>query len=358
MPLMTALLIYLGTYTTDGKSAGIYAVPFDPVAGEFGTPRVAAAAVNPTFLARSPGGRWLYALDDAAKATGRPGGAVSAFQIGSDGQLTPINTTASGGSGGSYLALDATGRTAALISYSGSTVTSFPVGPEGGVGTPATHLAVTGTLGPKPARQDKPHPHSLTFSPDNRFAYVCDLGTDTILRCRHDPATARLTADGTTATAPGDGPRHSKFSADGRFFYVINELGGSLATYACEPETGALTHRQTVSTLPADFTGENTCAEIRLHPNGRFVYGSNRGHDSLAVFRRDPSTGLLTRLQLIHCGGGHPRNFALSADGRWLVCANRDSNNLVLFAVDPATGLLTATGRTVSIPMPVCVLMP
>ena len=358
MPVMTALLLYIGTYTTDGKSGGIYAVPFDPAAGTFGEPRVAAAAANPTFLVRSPDRRFLYSLDEAGTVGGRPGGAVSAFTIDAAGGLTKLNTSASGGIGGAHAALDATGRTATLISYHGSYVASFSVGSDGRVGAPASSLPVTGQLGPQKDRQDKAHPHSLTFSPDNRFAYVCDLGTDTILRYSLDPATSRLSLEGTTPTAPGDGPRHSKFTPDGRFFYVINELAGSVSAYSCDPATGALHFLQSAATLPADFKGTNTCAEIRLHPNGHFVYGSNRGHDSLAVFSRDPQTGLLTRVQIEPCGGGHPRNFALTADGRWLICANRDANNLVLFAVDADTGRLTPTGRTVTIPQPVCVLMP
>ncbi|MFI5337137.1 MAG: lactonase family protein [Opitutales bacterium] len=356
---MTALLIFIGTYTPDGNPGGIHAVPFDPVAGTFGTPRLAAAAANPTFLVRHPNGRILYALDESGRVEGKPGGAVSAFAIDPDtGGLTPLNTVPSGGFGGAHVAVDSSGRTVTLVSYHGSTVTSFPLGADGRIGRPVSHLTVVGTPGPNTARQDKPHPHSLTFSPDNRFAYVCDLGTDLILRYRIDPASSRLVPDGTTATAPGAGPRHGKFTADGRQFRVINELDSTIATYGCDPATGALSLRQTISTLPADFHGQSICAEIRIHPNGRFVYGSNRGHDSLAVFSCDVRTGALTLVQIEPCGGGHPRNFALTPDGHWLVCANRDSNNLVLFAVDPATGRLTPTGRSVTIPQPVCVLMP
>jgi 6-phosphogluconolactonase len=213
---------------------------------------------------------------------------------------------------------------------------------------------LSGKLGPNQARQDKPHPHSVTFSPDGHFAYVCDLGLDKIFCYRLDASA--LVPAGEFATAPGAGPRHSKFSADGKFFYVLNELDGTIATYACDPATGALTAKQAVPTLPEGFTGNNTCAEIRLHPNGRFVYGSNRGHDSIAVFARNPADGTLKRIEIVPSGGGHPRNFALSLDGAWLVCANRDSNNLVVFKVDPVTGRLTATGHTAKVPQAVCVL--
>jgi len=185
---------------------------------------------------------------------------------------------------------------------------------------------------------------------------VCDLGLDQIVRYRLDAATGGLTPAGSTATTPGAGPRHAKFSDDGRFLHVINELDATIAVHAVEPATGALTLLQRVPTLPADFTGPNTTAEIRLHPNGRFVYGSNRGHDSLAVFAREPATGRLTPVELVPSGGGHPRNFALSPDGAWLVCANRDSDNLVVFRVDAATGRLTPTGQGATVPQAVCVL--
>jgi len=162
--------------------------------------------------------------------------------------------------------------------------------------------------------------------------------------------------NGEFSAAPGAGPRHGKFSADGKFLYVINELNGTIAPYDSDPATGALVPKPPVSTLPEDFTGQNTTAEIRIHPNGRFVYGSNRGHNSLAVYARNPNDGTLKRIQLIPSGGAHPRNFSLSPDGNWLVCANRDTDNLVVFKVDSHTGLLTATGKSVTVPRAVCVL--
>lgn len=350
---LASLLIFAGTYTPkDGASHGIYAVRLDPATGAFSAPVLAAGTPNPTFLAAHPNGRVLYALGE-----GPTGGAAAAFTIdAATGTLAPLNKEASGGGGFCYLGLDATARVLVCVSYGSGQVSSFPVDPAGRVGPVASLLQTAGTTGPHKTRQDAPHAHSATFSPDNRFVYVCDLGLDQVLRYRIDHATARLTLDGVTTAAPGAGPRHSKFSGDGRFLYVINELDSTIATYACDPATGRLTPLQTVSTLPAGFHGENICAEIRVHPGGRFVYGSNRGHDSLAVFSRDAANGRLTPVEIVPSGGSHPRNFNLTPDGDWLVCANRGSDNLVSFRVDPATGRLAATGHTAAVPKAVCVL--
>ncbi len=351
-------LVFIGTYTPkESASRGIYAVRLDSETGVLSEPVLAAETPNPTFLALSPTNDALYTLGESRTADGKVGGAAVAFKLDpTSAKLTPLNTEPTGGASLAHIGIDATGKTLVTISYGGGQITSFPIAADGKVGPRASFFTSTGPLGPNTGRQDKPHPHSVTYSPDNRFAYVCDLGRDKILRFRLDPATAKLTPDGEFATAPGAGPRHSKFSADGHNFYVINELGGTVALYSCDPATGALSPQQSVPTLPEDFKGVNTTAEIRIHPNGRFVYGSNRGHDSLAVFSRDPADGALTRIQIVSSGGKHPRNFNLSPDGAWLICANRDSDNLVVFKVDPTTGMLTATGQKVTVPQAVCVL--
>ena len=356
LPITSALLIFVGTYTNkENASRGIYAVTLDTATGSFGTPELAAEVRNPTFLSLHPNGRVLYAVGENDSVNGKPGGGAAAF--GYDpvtGKLSPLNAETTGGLGCCHLGADATGRALILVSYGGGDVTSFPLDATGRIGARSGKLQHTGQLGPK---QDRPHPHSVTFSPDNRFAYVCDLGLDKIFCYKLEPAAATLTASSATATVPGAGPRHAKFSADGRFFYVINELNGTVAVHAVDPATGALVPRQTISTLPAGFAGQNSCAEIRLSPDGRFVYGSNRGHDSIAVFARNPADGTLALVEIVPCGGKHPRNFSLTPDGRWLVCASRDTNNLVSFRIDPATGRLTPSGHTVTIPSPVCVLI-
>jgi len=351
-------LLFIGTYTPkESESRGIYVVRLDSETGALSPPVLAAATPNPTFLALNPDRPIVYALDESEANEGKRGGAAAAFAYADpSGKLSLLNLQSAGGENAAYIGIDPAGRTLVTISYHGGQITSFPLTPDGKIGPRRSFITSTGTLGPRSDRQDRPHPHSVTYSPDNRFAYVCDLGRDKILRFRLDSASATLTPAGDFTTAPGAGPRHSKFSADGRFLYVINELNGTIAVYDCDPSTGDLKARQTVGTLPEDFKESNTTAEIRIHPNGRFVYGSNRGHDSLAVFARNSTDGTLTRIQIVSSGGVQPRNFNLSPDGNWLVCANRESNNLVVFKVDAKTGQLTATGHQATVPQAVCVL--
>lgn len=358
MPLATSILLFLGTYTpAGGESRGIYTVHLDLATGALSKPVLVAETPNPTFLAWHPDGRTLYALSESGTVNGKPGGALTAFRHDpATGSLTLLNTEATGGIGLAHVGVDATGRTATVISYHGGHVAAFPISADGQLGARTNLLPHTGQLGPNAKRQDKPHPHSVTFSPDNRFVYVCDLGLDRIFAYRLDPAAATLTPAGETVTTPGAGPRHSKFSADGKFLYVINELNNTVETFAADATTGALTRVQAIATLPANFTDESICAEIRLSPDERFVYGSNRGHDSLAVFARDAAAGTLTLIEIVPTGGKHPRNFNLSPDGRWLICGNRDSDNVTVFRVDPATGRLTPTGPAHPIPQVVCVL--
>ncbi len=358
MPLATSLLIFLGTYTPAGsESRGIYTVRLDPATGALSEPVLVAETPNPTFLAWHPDGRTLYALSESGTVNGKAGGALTAYRYDpAAGTLTKLNTEPTGGVGLAHVGVDASGRTAAVISYHGSYVASFPLKADGSLGARTSLVPHQGQLGPNAKRQEKPHPHSVTFSPDNRFVYVCDLGLDRVFHYKLDPATATLTPAGETATTPGAGPRHSKFTADGNYYYVIGELNGSIESFSVDAATGALTRVQSVATLPADFTGENTCAEIRLSPDERFVYGSNRGHDSIAVFARDTATGRLTLVEIVSTGGKHPRNFNLSPDGRWLVCGNKDSDNVTVFTRDAATGRLTRTAQTLKAPQAVCVL--
>lgn len=355
---MSALLIFVGTYTPkDGASRGIYSVALDDSNGAFGPVALAAECPNPTFIEWHPTHRALYALGVGADAQGQnTSGAVAFAYDPTTQKLAPLNARGAGSSSMAHVAVDATGQLLVTASYHGGFLATFPINGDSQLGACTGTLATNGQLGPRAARQDKPHVHSVTFSPDNRFAYACDLGLDRIFCYAVDPAPATLTPAGEFAAHPGAGPRHSKISVDGRFLYVINELDGTITSYARDLATGALSSVQTVATLPSDFHGDNTCAEIRLHPNGRFLYGSNRGHDSLVVYARDPERGTLALVQTISCGGKHPRNFNLTPDGRWLVCANRDSDNLVSFAIDAATGQLRPTGHTATVPQAVCVL--
>jgi len=347
---MSSHLIFLGTYTKDG-SRGIYTVRLDGATGALSTPSVAAETPNPAWITFSPDKKFLYAINESqAQAVGF---AVDAAHA----KLNPLPVVPSpAAQPPSFLAVDTTDRMLIAANYREGYVASMQIHTDGTLGTPIV-IKHSGK-GPNPARQDQPHVHSITISPDNRFAIVCDLGLDKIFSYSLDPATAKLTPATVpfVMTSPGAGPRHFKFGADGKHAYAINEMGNTVAAYDYNAATGSLVPRQSVPTLPADFKGENTAAEIRVHPNGKFLYGSNRGHDSIAVFAIDPAAGTLSPIEIVSSGGKTPRNFALSPDGKWLVCAHQDSGNLTVFSVDPATGRLTRTGNGAAVPMCVCVL--
>jgi 6-phosphogluconolactonase len=353
------LPLFIGTSSNaPGLNRGIYAVRLDPETGALSAATLAAETPNPGFLVPHPGGRVIYASGECGRADEKPAaGAVNAYAYDpAAGTLVPAGQQPTGGLGVTHLAVDATGRMLLTASYHGGQVAAFPLAADGRPGPRSASLHPAGVLGPNRTRQDKPHPHSVTVSPDNRLVQVCDLGLDRIFAFRLDPARATLAAAGDVSAAPGAGPRHSKFSRDGRYFYVINELGSTIVVYRVDPVSGALAAIQTVPTLPAGFSGESICSEIQLHPNGRFVYGANRGHDSIAVFARDPDGGGLSLVEIAPCGGRHPRHFALSPNGDWLVCANRDSASLTVLRIDPATGRLSGTPHTTTVPMPTCVL--
>lgn len=353
------VLVFIGTYTDDSSSQGIYSLRFDPADGTLSQPVLAAAAQNPTFLALHPDKRHLYAGGELNPPAAPKTGGVGAYAIDAkNGTLIPLNQQPTGDGATTHLVADATGRMVIAVSYSGGYVCALPLKSDGSLGKRSFYTALTGPLGPNKDRQEQPHAHSVTLSPDNRFAFVCDLGLDRVFGFRLDPTHATLTPNDPSfaSVPPGAGPRHSKFSADARFFYVVDEMGGSVCVFAYDAAHGALSLKQTIPTLPPDFHELNTSAEIRIHPNGRFVYASNRGHDSIAVFACDAQTGLLSLVEIVPCGGKHPRNFALSPDGNWLLCANRDTNDVVVFRVDPATGRLTLTKNRATVGKPVCVL--
>jgi 6-phosphogluconolactonase len=343
--------LYFGTYTRDG-SKGIYALTLDPATGALTAPEVAAEAKGPSFIALSPDHRFLYAVSESEQM-------AAAFAVApGTGQLTSLQLPQpAGGVAPCHLAVDATGRTLVVANYHTGIVAALPIRADGTLGPPGSVIQHNGSS-INPERQASPHVHSVTVSPDNRHVIVCDLGLDKIFTYRLDPAAAKLTPAEPpfVATAPGAGPRHFKFSPDGRHAFAIAEMGSTLTAYAYVSANGALTPLDTRSTLPADFKGTSSCAEVRVHPNGRFVYGSNRGHDSIAVFAFAAASGRLTPVEFTPTGGKSPRNFALSPDGAWLVAANQYSNSLTVFRVDADTGRLTRVAASAQISTPVCVL--
>lgn len=349
--------VYLGTYT-GAKSKGIYVSRFDSATGKLSEPELAAETQSPSFLAVNPAGKFLYAVGEVNDIQGKRGGAVSAFAIdGKTGKLTALNQQASGGTGPCHVSVDTSGKCVLVANYGSGSIASLPVKTDGSLGEAVSVIQHAGS-GVNPSRQAGPHAHFIVPSPDNRFALTCDLGLDKILIYPLDAAAAKLTTNTPpfTSVAAGAGPRHLAFSTDGKFVYVINEMKLAITVFTYAAATAAMTEVQTFSTLPADYvaTGKDSCAEIAVHPNGKFVYGSNRGHDSIAVFATEAKTGKLTLAQNESTEGKTPRHFAIDPSGRWLLAENQGSDSVVVFAIDTTTGKLKPTGQTITVGSPVC----
>ena len=355
--------VLIGTYTSDGRSKGIYQFSFGdaPAPGIRELPHVVALTANPSFLAYAPLGDIVYATGDTGLAPSGSEGLIRAFsrKTNVDGMFTVLGDGKIGIKGAPcHVAVSSDCKALVAAHYNEGIVYSWPLKADGSLGTLSSRFVHEGKTGPNAKRQERPHAHSFTISPDHRFAFACDLGLDRIVRYALDTSTGALsqTSPAFFGTEAGQGPRHSKFSPDGRHFYVVSELAGTVSAFSYNQETGELVFLQTISALAPDFKGDNTSAEIQVHPSGRFVYASNRGPDTITVYARDSRTGLLSLVEHVSSGGGHPRHFALSPDGAYLLCANRDGNNVVLFLVNQETGRLQKTSTEVSIPSPVCVL--
>jgi 6-phosphogluconolactonase len=288
---------------------------------------------------------------------GKPTGGVTAFAIDAKtGDLKKLNEQSSGGAGPCHVSVDKTGQCVAVANYGGGSVASLPIKPDGSLGEAASFIQHTGSS-VDPARQKEPHAHSANFDAGNHYAIVADLGLDKLLVYKLDPSTAKLTPnDPPSASSPaGGGPRHLAFHPSGKFAYANNEMKSSVTAFSYDAKRGVFEPLQTVTTLSADFKGENSTAEVRVHPNGRFAYVSNRGDDSIAIFAIDPATGRLTVAGHQKTGGRVPRNFNIDPSGRWLLAANQDTHNVVVFAVDEKTGQLKPTGNEIKVGSPVCV---
>jgi len=318
-------LLYIGTYTGP-KSQGIYAYRFDAGTGRLTSLGLAAESVNPSFLAVDPSRRFLYAVNELSDYQGAKSGGVSAFAIdGRTGKLKFLNEVASRGAGPCHVSLDKTGKYVLVANYDGGSVAVFPVLKDGRLGEASAFVRHQGH-GVNPQRQEGPHAHSIRTSPDNRFALAADLGLDELLVYRFDPAKGSLTpnAPASGKVPAGAGARHFDFSPGGGFVYAINEMGSSVTAFSYNAATGVLRELQTISTLPQGFKGQNDDAEVVLHPSGRFLYGSNRGHDSIAVFAIHAQKGTLTPVEDIPTQGKTPRNFAIDPTGAYLFAANQD----------------------------------
>jgi 6-phosphogluconolactonase len=352
-----SMFVYFGTYTGNA-SKGIYVSRFDPGTGRLSAPELAAEIVSPAFLALHPNRRFLYAVNEIGSFQGQPGGAVSALAIDpATGRLTLLNQESARGGGPCHLTVDPSGKALLVANYGGGSITVLPLRPGGELDPARTFVQHTGSS-VNPRRQTAPHAHGIYVDAANRFVFVPDLGLDKVLVYRWHPATFALEAHDPPAAglAPGAGPRHLAFHPDGRFVYVINELLNTVTAFSYDPPSGSLHEIQTVGTLPDDFAGRNSTAEIAVHPSGRFLYGSNRGHDSLALYAIDPANGQLTLLGHEPTQGRTPRNFALDPTGQWLLAANQESASVVVFRVDAQSGRLHPTGQVLEVPSPVCVL--
>jgi 6-phosphogluconolactonase len=283
---------------------------------------------------------------------------VSAFAIEPGNvELRPLNSRTTGGGGACHVTVDRTSRCVAVANYGGGSCAAFPVGEGGALGERSAFLQHEGS-GADPKRQGGPHAHSVTVTPDNALLLVADLGLDRVMLYRLDAEAAKLAPHDPAfiQTAPGAGPRHVAFHPNGRFLYLINEIDGTLSAYAYDSSAMTFAPVNTLSTLPDGFSGNSICADVHVSPDGRFVYGTNRGHNSVAVYRIRPETGAIELVEITPCGGDHPRNFAIVAGGRFVLVANQNGNNIVSFAVDGETGRLTPTGDEAAVPLPVCVL--
>jgi len=349
-------IAYVGTYTS-AKSQGIYAFRFDNSAGKLSPMGLAAQTRNPSFLAIHPNGRFLYAVNETDDYQGRKGGSVSAFAIDHhNAKLTLLNTVSSGGAGPCHLRVDQTGQYVLVANYGGGSVATFPVQANGALGDSSAFVQHSGSsIDPK--RQTGPHAHMIELSPDNRFALVPDLGLDKVLIYRFRPEGGSLSANDPSFAKlePGAGPRHLAFHPNGRFAYVISEMQSTITAFSYDATKGALQSLQSISTLPKDFKGESSTAEIEVHPSGKFLYGSNRGHDSIAVFAIDAGKGTLKLVQHAPTQGRTPRNFAIDPTGRWLLAENQASNSIVVFRIDETSGQLSPAGDPVEAFSPVCI---
>jgi 6-phosphogluconolactonase len=344
-------LAYVGAYTTKTNSKGIYSFRFDTATGQLSAIGVAAETADPSWVVVHPSGKFAYAANEAGKAS-----TVSAFAVDrKSGKFTLLNQMPALGEDPCYLSFDKTGKYLLVANYTSGNVVVFPIGVDGKLGTATANVRGEGTLGPNKERQEAPHAHWIEVSPDNRFVFVADLGLDAVLSYRFDASKGTLAPNKPffiRPLTPGAGPRHATFSPDGHL-YVLSELDSTVTAFAYAHDLGVLGYLSVVPMLPTGFKGRNDAAEIAVHPNGKFLYASNRGHDSIAIFSIAPAKGTLTFVARISTGGREPRHFAIDPTGKYLLAENQLSNNIVVFRIDPATGGLTPTGQVVEVPSPV-----
>ena len=343
--------VYFGTYSKANASEGIYHATLNLKNGTLSNVDLACKIQDPSYVAIHPNSKFVYAV------TERDPGEISAFRIepGSN-KLTLINKSPSQGASPCHLCISRDGRTLLVANYGSGTVASIPLNTDGSLAEPASVIRHTGSS-INPQRQKGPHAHSINLSPDNRFAYVTDLGVDKIMVYKFEAKTGRLSPNNPSEfkLTPGAGPRHFSFSPNGEFAYVINELDETIVVLKVDVESGKLSSIQAISTLPAGFSGTSYCAAVRVHPSGKFLYGSNRGHDSIAMYKIDPENGTLTLLGFQHAGIKTPRDFNIDPTGQFCIVANQDANTVLIFRINQQSGWLEPLEQVIKIGKPVCV---
>jgi 6-phosphogluconolactonase len=354
------MFVYVGTYTGDGqgKAEGIYVYRMDESTGALSHVQTVKDLNSPTFLAFHPQRPFVYSVERKWHDTGRSDGVVSAFSIDErSGELTLLNRQSSGGQSPAYVSVHPSGRYAFAANYGSGHVAAVPIGEDGHLGEPTSVVHHQGRSA-HPRRQEGPHAHFITPDPTGRYVLSCDLGIDRVMIYRFDPAEGKLNPNDLpyAQVSSGAGPRHLAFHPSRRFVYVINEIDSTLSAFAWDEERGTMNILQTVSTVPEDVVDSNTTAQVVVHPSGKFVYGSNRGHDSIAIFAIDQDTGKVRLVGHEPTQGQTPRNFNVDPTGSLLLAANQASDTIVPFRIDQASGRLTATGHVTENPAPVCII--
>jgi 6-phosphogluconolactonase len=350
------MLVFVGSYA-DAENDSVYVYRMDMETGALTELDRVSGLQNPTFLSLDASNKRLYAVAEQLVEGKRQGAAVSFAIDSASGKLEELSRTGTVTMPTCHIQRDAEDRFIVTVSYSGGMVGLNELGANAEIGSLLDMKQHEGSSGVNPGRQEKPHPHSAFFSPDNRFVFIPDLGLDRIVGYRLNAAEGKLEHHGDAAVQPGAGPRHMAFHPSGKYAYVINELDSTFTSFRYNAEEGALHQLEVVSTLPEGYQGESWCAEVQISPDGAYLYGSNRGHDSIVVYAIDPNTGKLSLVDFTSTQGGHPRHFLVSPDGRFLLAANRDSDNIVVFRIDASTGKLAYTGNTIQASKPVCIKM-
>lgn len=349
--------LYVGTYTGgDSISKGVYTVTFDDETGSLSEPVLAAELTNPSFLAVHPSGQFLYAVNEVSDGGGRGKGAVTALKVQPDGTLSKINQQSSEGGAPCHCNVDATGKNLLIANYVGGNVVVYPISTEGALEPASSNMQHEGSSVDQ-SRQQSPHAHSINLSSDNRFAYAADLGLDCIMIYRFDAESHMLSPANPPAAlvTPGGGPRHFSIHPSGKFAWTNNEMTMVVTGFRRNPADGSLFAIQEISTIPGGYNGRKSTAECLAHPNGKFLYVSNRGHETITAFTIDQETGLLKYVENEPTGGNEPRNFFIDPSGKWLLAENQNSDSVFVFSIDQQTGELTPNGKSITVGKPVCI---